>query len=157
MSAEQQTDLGWIQRYNDAIQRYIDAWNSHDGSAVARFFADDGVYTDVPLEERLEGPAAVREFVDGIVDSFSTDYSFTLGGVVVAEDAFAFEWTMSGTNDRADVKRGLPSTGKRYELTGVDIGRLRNGKVIENKSYWNLADYLTQVGLMPRPAGVTRF
>ena len=110
-----------------------------------------------PLEERLEGPDAVREFVDGIVDSFSTDYSFTLGQVVVSEHAFAFEWTMSGTNDRADAKRGLPSTGKHYEFTGVDIGRLRDGKVIENKSYWNLADYLAQVGLMRKPSGSSQF
>jgi steroid delta-isomerase-like uncharacterized protein len=145
MSAEQQPGSGWI-------QGYIDAWNSHDGSAVGGFFADDGVYTEVTLEERLEGPDAVKEFVNGIRDSFSTDYSFTLGQVVVTEDAFAFEWTMSGTNDCADAKRGLPSTGKRFELTGVDIGRLRDSRVIENKSYWNLADYLAQVGLMPHPA-----
>src|SRR5689334_13376829 len=149
MSAEQQTDPGWI-------QRYIDAWNSHDGSAVGGFFADEGVYTEVTLEERLEGPDAVRDFVDDIVDSFSTDYSFTLGQVVASEDAFAFESTMSGTNDRANAKRGLPSTGKRYQFTGVDIGRLRDGQMIENKSYWNLADYLTQVGLMPQPAEPTQ-
>ncbi|HWI00698.1 MAG TPA: nuclear transport factor 2 family protein [Propionibacteriaceae bacterium] len=149
MSTEQQTESGWV-------RRYIDAWNSRDGSAVGGFFADDGVYTEVTLEERLEGPDAIREFVDGIVDSFSTDYSFTLGQVVETEDAFAFEWTMSGTNDRADAKRGLPSTRQRYEFTGVDIGRLSDGKMIENKSYWNLADYLTQVGLMPKQAEATQ-
>ena len=55
-------------------------------------------------------------------------------------------------NDCADAKRGLPSTGKRFEFTGVDIGRLRDSRVIENKSYWNVADYLAQVGLMPHPA-----
>jgi uncharacterized protein (TIGR02246 family) len=58
MSTEQQTESGWV-------RRYIDAWNSHDGSAVGGFFADDGVYTEVTLE----GPDAIREFVDGIVDS----------------------------------------------------------------------------------------
>jgi steroid delta-isomerase-like uncharacterized protein len=137
------------------VQRYIDAWNSQDGSAVGGFFADDGVYTEVTLEERLEGPNAVAESTASETRS-RPDYSFTLVQVVVTENAFAFEWTMSGTNDCANPKRGLPSTGKCFEFTGVDIGRLREGKMIENKSYWNLADYLAQVGLMPQPAQATQ-
>ena len=39
------------------------------------------------------------------------------------------------------------NTGKRFEFCGVAIGRMRNGKIVETKSYWNLATYLTQLGL----------
>jgi steroid delta-isomerase-like uncharacterized protein len=67
----------------------------------------------------------------------------------VTGDTYAFEWTMSGTNDRADQQRGLPATGEKYEIPGVSIGRLRDGKIVENRSYWDLAGYLRQVGLMP--------
>ena len=129
------------------VQRYTDAWNSHDGSAVAECFSDDAVYAEVTLGERFEGRDAIRQFVDDVSVSLSTDYRFTLGQVIVTEDAYAFEWTMSGTNDRPDPRRGLPDTGKRFEFPGVAIGRMRNGKIVETKSYWNLATYLTQLGL----------
>ncbi len=57
-----------------------------------------------------------------------------------------------GINDRPDQKRGIPSTGKRFEVPGVSIGRLREGKIAENHDYWSLATYLGQIGLMPEPA-----
>ena len=84
------------------VQRYTDAWNSHDGSAVAECFSDDAVYAEVTLGERFEGRDAIRQFVDDVSVSLSTDYRITLGQVIVTEDAYAFEWTMSGTNDRPD-------------------------------------------------------
>jgi hypothetical protein len=56
---------------------------------------------------------------------------------------------MWGTNDREDRTRGLPNTGRAFRIQGLSIGRLRNGKVAEEHLYWNMVDYLTQVGLMP--------
>ncbi len=147
MSEQQQRDSGWV-------QRYIDAWNSHDGSRVADFMTDDVVYIDNALGERFEGPDAVRHFVDDMSVSASTDFSFTTGQILTTEDSYAYEWTMVGTNDRPDQKRGMPSTGRRFEVPGVSIGRLRGGKITENHDYWNLVTYLGQIGLMPEPAEV---
>jgi ketosteroid isomerase-like protein len=56
---------------------------------------------------------------------------------------------MTGTNDRADEARGFPRTGRAFTLHGLSIGRLRDGKVAEDRTYWNMVEYLTQVGLMP--------
>jgi steroid delta-isomerase-like uncharacterized protein len=147
--SEEQSATGWP-------QQYMDAWSSHDGAKVASFMTEDVVYTDLALDERFEGPDAVREFVNDVTESLSTDYGFTLGQVVVTDDSYAFEWTMFGTNNQADEKRGLPSTGKRFEIPGVSIGRLRDGKIAENHDYWNLVAYLTQVGLMPAPGGAAQ-
>jgi steroid delta-isomerase-like uncharacterized protein len=145
MSSEQQTGSSWL-------QEYLDAWTSHDAARVASFMTDDVVFTDMALGERHEGPAAVREFVDDMTRSFSTDVRFTMGHVVVAtEDAYAAEWTMAGTHDRADEGRGVQATEKHFEIAGVSIGRLRNGKISENHDYWDMATFLTQVGLMPQP------
>lgn len=132
----------------------LDAWNDRDGDAILSHLAEDVVYRDVALGERFDDPDAVRLFAEAMVESFSTDYRFTLGQMVSAGDAYAFEWTMSGTNDRADPERGMPATGERYEIPGVSIGRLRDGRIVENRDYWDLAGYLTQIGLMPAPEGV---
>ncbi len=135
----------------DWAQAYLGAWNAHDSAAVTSFWADDGVYQDFALGERFEGPAAIRAFVDAMETSFSSDYRFEAGAVVGDGEGYALEWTMVGTNDRADHERGLPATGRPYRVPGVSVGRVRDGRIVENRDYWNLADYLQQVGLMPSP------
>ena len=50
-----------------------------------------------------------------------------------------------------DPEHGLPATGRSYRVPGVSVGRVRDGRIVENRDYWNLADYLQQVGLMPSP------
>lgn len=132
-------------------QAYLDAWNAHDAAAVTSFMADDVVYQDFALGERVEGVAAVRAFVEGMETSFSSDYRFEPGSFVGDGEGYAREWTMVGTNDRAGSDPGLPVTGRTFRVPGVSVGRLRNGRIVENRDYWNLADYLQQVGLMPTP------
>ena len=147
MSPEPQTGSSWV-------QEYLAAWSSHDAARVTSFVTDDVVYTDAALGERFEGAAAVRRFIDDMTRSFSTDVTFTPGQLIVATaDLYAAEWTMAGTNDRAAEDRGLPITGKRFEIAGVSIGRLRDGKISENHDYWDMATFLNQVGLSPQPQG----
>ena len=135
----------------DWAQAYLDAWNAHDSAAVTSFMADDAVYQDFALGERFEGVVAVRAFIDAMATTFSSDYRFESGTVVGDGEGYALEWTMVGTNDRADPDRGLPATGRSYRVPGVSVGRVRNGRIVQNRDYWNLADYLQQVGLMPKP------
>lgn len=133
------------------IDDYLAAWNDHDADAVTDFMTDDVVYIDHALGEQFKGVAAVKAFVDGVEIGLSSDYRFTLGQVIVTDESYSFEWTMSGTNDRPDDERGLPATGMHFEVPGVSIGMLRNGKIEENHDYWNMTTYLMQVGLMPKP------
>jgi steroid delta-isomerase-like uncharacterized protein len=134
----------------DWARSYLQAWSSHDPEAVFAFVNDEIIYDDLALGEHMEGKAELREFISGLGETLSTDYRFELGTFVVANDeTYALEWTMSGTNDRANTERGLPATGQSFRIPGISIGRLRDGKITENHDYWNLAGYLMQVGLMP--------
>jgi len=133
------------------MRSYRDAWNAHDVSAALALMTDDVVWIDTTLGVQAEGAAAVREFLDTMETTLSTDYRLELGQGVSDDSTYAFEWTLSGTNDGADPAHGLPATGRQFEIRGVSIGRLREGRIAENKDYWNLAGYLMQVGLMPAP------
>ena len=130
---------------------YMDAWTAHDPAAVVGYMTDDVVYIDLGVGERMDGQSAVSEFAASMQPNFSSDYRFDLDRVLIDGDSYAAEWTMSGTHDGADEQRGLPATGRRFEIPGVSVGRLRDGKIAENKDYYNLASFLMQVGLMPAP------
>ena len=41
-------------------------------------------------------------------------------------------WTLEGTHSK--LYRDLPPTGRRIKVTGIQIDRLENGKVVES---WN--------------------
>ncbi len=132
------------------MQDYVDAWNSHDPARVLACMTDDVVFDDKGLGERLEGTDAVRAMLVALPESMSSDYRLAWGDLVTStNDLWAGEWTMSGTNDREDKARGLPNTGRPFRIQGLSIGRLRDGRIAEEHLYWNMVDYLTQVGLMP--------
>jgi hypothetical protein len=55
---------------------------------------------------------------------------------------------MLGTNDRE--LRGVPATGRSFRVRGASIGRLdANGRIVANRDYYNLAELLTQLGMVP--------
>jgi steroid delta-isomerase-like uncharacterized protein len=132
---------------SDWIQRYLDAWDSHDPAKVGAFMASNATYEDLAVGEIHEGRDAIEEFV-GTSDKFSRDYKFTLVSEQTSGNDYAVEWEMAGTN--TGEAAGLPATNKPYRIRGVSIGRLNDaGKIVQNRDYWNMADYLTQVGIFP--------
>jgi steroid delta-isomerase-like uncharacterized protein len=134
---------------------YLDALNAHDIPAVLEFMSEDVVYMDMAVGERMEGRAATGEFLDRMATNVSTDYRFDNEQVLLDGEWFALVWTMSGTKDQGDEEAGVPATGRRFEVPGVSIGRLRDGKIVEQRDYWNMAGFLSQVGLMPAAAPAT--
>jgi steroid delta-isomerase-like uncharacterized protein len=136
---------------------YVEAWNSHDPAQVVACVTDDVVFDDKGLGERVEGKDGVRGMFVEMTESFSSDFRLEPGDLIVATgEMWAAEWTMSGTNDREDRAHGLPNTGRPFRIQGLSIGRVRGGLVSEEHLYWNMADYLQQIGLMPEaPAPAT--
>jgi steroid delta-isomerase-like uncharacterized protein len=137
----------------DWMQRYLDAWNTRDVDAVVGFMSDDVVLADLPLGEQVHGAVAAREFVARVMSAYSSDFRRQLGRLVVDDGTtYAFEFSETGTNDLAAPGSRFPATGRPFELSVVSIGRVRAGKIVEHRDYWDLTDYLRQVGLLPSPA-----
>jgi steroid delta-isomerase-like uncharacterized protein len=129
------------------IADYLGAWNSHDGNKVASFMADDVVYEDLAVGQVHEGKAAVGAFVQRTY-VFSKDVRFVSVSEQGSGDSYAFEWEMIGTNTGEGA--GLPATNKPFHIRGVSVGVLdSSGKIKHNRDYWNMADYLMQVGILP--------
>ena len=131
------------------MDRYLAAWNSHDGGQVIDFMADDVRYEDLALGVVHEGRDAVKAFV-GEAHEFSSDYNFVPVSKQQTNNQYAMEWEMVGTNTGAAA--GLPATDKPYRIRGVSIGEIDGqGRITQNRDYWNMADYLMQVGILPPP------
>ncbi|MGW3959978.1 ester cyclase [Amycolatopsis sp. NPDC005003] len=131
------------------IQDYVDACNRHDAAAVVAMMAEDVQVVDTAFGGEFTGREAVRQLLLGMDAGLSSDYRFTVRKVLTSDADYAFEWVLSGTHDRANPALGLPATGKAFAVPGLTIGTRHDGAITQNRDYWNLAGFLTQVGLMP--------
>jgi len=111
----------------EAIQRFNDAINQHDVDAVMAAMTADCVFENTyppPDGERYEGHAAVRAFWDRF-------FSSSPHAVFEAEETFA-------CGDRCVVRwlyRWVEPGSKAEHIRGVDVFRVRDGKVAEKFSY----------------------
>ena len=130
------------------LDRYRDAWNNHDVDAVLEFFTDDGVYEDVTVARVNRGKAEIRAFVEETFAVFP-DFQVEDGPVILDPSGrYGLEWTMSGTHEG---DTAIPATHKRFSLRGASGGEFVGDKITRNSDYWNMAEFLAQVGILPPP------
>ena len=127
----------------ELAQRYFDAWNAHDGEAIAATFAEDGTYSD-PTVSKLS-PKETGAYANGLFASFP-DLTFDLVSAgSTAEGRVAAQWLMRGTN--TEPFQGLPPTGKEVALPGADFIRLGDGGIESVEGYFDTRVLPEQIGL----------
>ena len=104
------------------IERFNDAFNRHDVDAVMALMTDDVVFENTsppPEGERYEGQAAVRAFWATFFEE-SPRAHFAAEDIFAAADRCAVRWRYSWGDG---------------SIRGVDVFRVRDGKVAEKLSY----------------------
>ena len=94
----------------------------------------------------IHGPAAMRQFVAALRAGFP-DLHITVDDQIEEGDKVVSRWTARGT--QTGTFQGIPPTGRQGTMSGIDIDRVVDGKVIE---CWTSADYLglmQQLGAVP--------
>ena len=108
------------------IDRFNDAFNRHDVDAIMRCMTPDCVFENTrpaPDGTRLEGEAAVREYWEAFFTR-SPDARFDTEDVFVSGDRCIVQWVYHWIRD-----------GKPRHVRGVDLFRVRDGRVAEKLSY----------------------
>jgi ketosteroid isomerase-like protein len=108
------------------IEQFNDALNRHDVDAVMALMTDDCLFENTspaPDGEQFVGQAAVR----GLWETFVRDSPhahFTTEELVACGDRCVTRWRYRwGTDDKAG------------HIRGIDLFRVRDGKVAEKRSY----------------------
>ena len=128
----------------DLIRAYYEAFNRQDYAAMLDLLTDD-VAHDVNQGGRETGKEAFRAFL-GHMDR---TYSERLRDIVVMTSAdgrhAAAEFVVEGTYLATD--EGLPeANGQTYTLPAGTFFEVRDGKIARVTTYYNLKDWLRQVG-----------
>ncbi|HEX7118257.1 MAG TPA: nuclear transport factor 2 family protein [Longimicrobiales bacterium] len=109
-----------------AVDRFNEAFNAHDVDAIMEAMTEDCVFDNTrppPDGERFEGQAAVRASWEAMFRR-SPHARFETEEMFAAGDRRVVRWTYHWIRD-----------GRPGHVRGVDIFRVRDGKVAEKLSY----------------------
>ncbi|MFQ5890923.1 MAG: ester cyclase [Gemmatimonadota bacterium] len=128
------------------VQRLAAAWNTQDLGGLETVFAPDAVQEDVTSGAKWQGLSEIRASYRDTWQAIP-DVQTEVTQAIVAGEWIAWEWTMTATHtgDFPD----LPATGRRFTLRGVSISRVRDGKILSQRDYYDQATFLRQVGAFP--------
>lgn len=101
--------------------------------------------------EELHGPDGVKQSVMELRTAFP-DLHVTIEDQVAEGDRVVTRWTATGTH--TGPFRGIPPTGNRGKIAGIEIDRIVDGKAVECWSNTDDLGMLQQLGVVPAPAQV---
>ena len=142
------------QEEHKAIARRFreDLWNTGDLDLVGRLFDRDCVvHARVPLTTDFSrGPEAVGQLVLFYRMAFS-EVRMTIEEIVAEGDLVVTRWRGRGLHT-GDLL-GLPPTGRETFTTGMDMLRIRDGKIAEGWVSWDVLALIEQLASAAAPAG----
>jgi steroid delta-isomerase-like uncharacterized protein len=134
------------------LDRYLEMVNETKPELASQVLDSGFVLMSPMLPGPLEGIQAFKEFI--VQNSLAfPDYDVMLKDFMVEGERIWFLFTMSGTNT-GPLEETQP-TGKKFNITGVGIATVANGKLKEVETYWNSASFFEQLGfkLVPPQPG----
>jgi len=130
------------------VSDFIDAlFTKGDLGAAEAFLAEDFINHDPPF-----GASADREGMRAAAAMFRAafpDWHSDLGLLIGEGDLVVEQFTASGTQ-RAEIM-GVPASGQTVTLRGIQIFRVRDGRITERWGRLDDLGLLTQLGLARPP------
>ena len=111
----------------DVIDLFNEAFNRHDVEGIMALMTNDVVFENTsprPDGERYEGQKSVRSFWEQFF-SGTPSARFETEDMFAADDRCTVRWIYNWTD----------AEGKSGHVRGVDVFRVRDGKVAEKLSY----------------------
>jgi len=134
------------------IKAYSHVWDEIMNKGKLEMFNDSNFMKDVVMHASpsdIVGIDSSRAYYANFLTGFS-NITFTIKDIFGQGDKLVKYWNFKGTH--TGVFFGIPSTGKTVSLDGTTLIRMSNGKIAEERDFFDNMDFMTQLGLMP-PAG----
>lgn len=90
--------------------------------------------------------AGFKQMVRDIHRAFS-DFSTTVEDQIVAGDKVVERWWAEGIHTGEWL--GIPASGNRVRITGIDISRIEGGQVVEHWTQIDVLGMMQQMGALP--------
>jgi steroid delta-isomerase-like uncharacterized protein len=127
-----------------AVEReYRALWN---GDFSKLDVVSESVDVDVPslADGEIHGRDAFEAYLRDLRTGFP-DWHVTVDDILTDDEMVMKEWTVTATHD--GTYNGIPPTNREMNVSGMAKLRTENGRVQEDRLYYDLHEVLDQLGL----------
>ena len=133
------------------LNRLLETVMNADTTLAEEIVHPDCVLRYPVLPEPIKGIDGYKNFIKNTADTFS-EFDATIEEVNVKGDKIWCRYSMTGINTGS--MGDIPATGKKFQVTGMAITRIADGKIIEDETYWNVLGFYHQLGFTLSPPKV---
>ncbi len=136
----------------ETADKLLTAFNAHDAGALARLYTEDQVTFLSGAPEPVRGRKGKEELVSGFFRAFP-DLNMDLALVLVSGNHIVCEGELRGTHTGPLVSHEgeIPPTRRSIKVPLIFILRAApDGLIEEDRTYFDNATFLGQLGLMPQ-------
>lgn len=132
------------------INTYTYVWDGIINKGNLDLFNDTYFTKDVVMHASpsdIIGIDSAREYYANYLTGFS-NIEFTIVDVFGQDDKLVKHWRFKGTHTGDFF--GIPATGKTVSIDGTTLVRMSDGKIAEERDFYDNYDFLSQLGLIPQ-------
>lgn len=126
------------------VTAYVDAWNDREFSKFFDLVAESFTFTS-PTAGTLQGRENCEAYARTVVSGFS-DFEIHVQALVAQGNLVMTESVLSGTHDGE--YDGIPPTQETFDLPDMAKFVIEDGKLQEERLYFDRQDFLGQLGLL---------
>ena len=108
---------------------------------VDRIFAPE-VVDHSPQPGQVDGREGMRQILD-LYHAVFPDLRVTTEEVLVSGDRGVLRWSATGTHEGDQL--GVPATHRQVRMTGIDIVRIQDGRIVEHWGEGNSLEMMQQI------------
>lgn len=138
-----------VEENKAVVERFAQVWSAGNLQIVDELAAPDLVVSYAGFPEEIHGPEAYKQFLNQEWYSAFPDVTTSVEDLIVDGDRVATRWICRGTHQGEF--GGIPPTGKPFELNGMTVCRVANGKVVEERGIGDSLGMMQQLGVIPQP------
>jgi steroid delta-isomerase-like uncharacterized protein len=130
-----------------ALSRRIfdEVWNRGNVDVIHEVIAPDFVGHN-PTDGEIRGPDGFRQLVERYHSAFS-NIDLRIDNLIAEGDTVATYWTARGTH--TNELMGIAPTGREVTVEGIQLDRIRDGKIVESHGLFDALGMLQQLGAVP--------
>lgn len=134
--------------YEKHFDALLAAWNEGDLDALDEYLSKDvsrvGPRT---MDASAEGLNDLKDHIRDFRKAFP-DTHVAIDELLWKDDRSICRWTFSATNTG---EGDFPPTGRRVVISGSSIARYENDKLVQEYVYFDVLDFMTQLGVIEVP------
>ena len=132
------------------VRRLLDeVWNKGNLSPVDELFTPNFEFHDASTPDLGRGPESEKKRVTLYRNAFP-DLRLTIEDILTEGDTVMTRYSARGTH-KGDLN-GIAPTDKQFNISGMTIARLANGKLAEGWVNWDAQGLMQQLGVAPELA-----